>query len=187
MKTFLVYIHLIAACIAVGILLIQDLALSKLRGRPMDADSIAQLQKSGNVVFIALVVLWVTGLGLVVQGFINNPAYLMNPKLWAKFTVVSILTLNGLFLHYYSFPKLVSPKGFLGQGMREQLVVLVTAVISVVSWLYACYLGIARPWNNVAPYVYVMTIYAGCMGLALLISLEYWRGLRSDYSSCAIR
>lgn len=187
MKTFLVYIHLIAACIAVGILLIQDLALSKLRGRPMGAEAIDDLQKSGGIVFVALVVLWITGLGLVVQGYLDNPAYLMNQKLWAKFTVVSILTLNGLFLHYYSFPKLVSAKGFIGQGLSEQLVVLVTAVVSGVSWLYACYLGIARPWNNVAPYTYVMVIYAGCMAFALLIALEYWRGLRNDYSSYVMR
>lgn len=187
MKTFLVYIHLIAACIAVGILLIQDLALSKLRGRPMKADAIIGLQKSGGIIFVTLVILWVTGLGLVVQGFLDNPAYLMNQKLWAKFTVVSILTLNGLFLHYYSFPRLTSAKGFIGQGLSEQLLVVVTAVISAVSWLYACYLGIARPWNNVAPYPYVMTIYAGCMGLALLIALEYWRGLRNDYSSLMVR
>jgi hypothetical protein len=181
MKTFLVYLHLIAACVAIGILFIQDLALSKLRGRPMAADAIDELHKSGGIVFVALVVLWVTGLGLVVLGYLDNPAYLMNQKLWAKFTVVSILTLNGLLLHYYSFPQIVSAKGFIGQGLREQLVILVTAVISVVSWLYACYLGIARPWNNVAPYAYVMTIYAACMGLALLIALEYWRGLRNVY------
>jgi len=187
MKTFLVYLHLIAACVAIGILLIQDLALSKLRGRPMAAAAIDDLQKSGGIVFVALVVLWITGLGLVVQGYLDNPAYLMNQKLWAKFTVVSILTLNGLFLHYYSFPHLVSAKGFIGQGLREQLIILVTAVISAVSWLYACYLGIARPWNNVAPYTYVMAIYASCMGFALLIALEYWRGLRNEYSSYVMR
>ncbi|MCE3251753.1 MAG: hypothetical protein K0Q67_763 [Cellvibrio sp.] len=187
MKTLLVYVHLIAACIAVGILLIQDLALSKQRGRPMDTEAVGDLQKSAGMVFVALVILWISGLGLVVQGFLDNPAYLMNQKLWAKFTVVSILTLNGLFLHYYSFPKLISAKGFIGQGVSEQFLILVTATISGVSWLYACYLGIARPWNNVASYIYVMTIYAGCMGFALLIAIEYWRGLRNDYDAYVMR
>jgi hypothetical protein len=187
MKTFLVYIHLIAACLAVGILLIQDLALAKLRGRPMEAEAIANLQRSGGIMFVALAVLWITGLGLVVQGYLTTPAYLMNQKLWAKFTVVSILTLNGLFLHYYSFPRLVSARGFIGQGLSEQLAVLVTAVVSVVSWLYACYLGIARPWNNVASFAYVMTIYAGCLGCALLVALECWRGLRNEHSAFIAR
>ena len=187
MKTLLVYAHLIAACIAVGILLIQDLALSKLRGRPMGAEMIAELQKSAGIVFVALVVLWITGMGLVVNGYLDNPAYLMNQKLWAKFTVVSILTINGLFLHYYSFPRLMSPKGFNGSLVSEQLFVVLTAVVSVVSWLYACYLGIARPWNNVAPYTYVMAIYAACLGVALVVALEYWRGLRREDSNYAMR
>ncbi len=187
MKTLLVYAHLIAACIAVGILLIQDLALSKLRGRPMGKEMIDDLQKSAGIVFVALVVLWVTGLGLVVHGYLDNPAYLMNQKLWAKFTVVSILTINGLFLHFYSFPRLMSPRGFIGHQVSEQLFVVVTAVVSAVSWLYACYLGIARPWNNVAPYTYVMAIYAACLVVALVIALEYWRGLRREDPGYAMR
>jgi hypothetical protein len=187
MKTLLVYAHLIAACIAIGILLIQDIALSKLRGRAMNAAMIDDLQKSAGIVFVALVALWVTGLGLVVHGYLDNPAYLMNQKLWAKFTVVSILTINGIFLHYYSFPRLMSPKGFVGHHVSEQLFVVVTAVVSAVSWLYACYLGIARPWNNVAPYAYVMAIYAACLGIALVVALEYWRGLRRDDSAYALR
>lgn len=187
MKTLLVYAHLIAACIAVGILLIQDLALSKLRGRPMRAEMIDELQKSAGIVFVALVVLWVTGLGLVVHGYLDNPAYLMNQKLWAKFTVVSILTINGLFLHFYSFPRLMSPKGFNGNPASEQLFIVITAVVSAVSWLYACYLGIARPWNNVAPYTYVMAIYAACLVVAMIVALEHWRGLRHEYSGYAMR
>lgn len=180
-KTLLVYAHLIAACLAVGILLMQDLALAKWQGRAMDADAIANLQRNSGIVSLALVVLWVSGLIIVIMGYLDNPAYLMNQKLWAKFSVVSILTINGLFLHFYSFPRLTSPQGFLGSNTREQLVVLVTAVVSLVSWLYACYLGIARPWNNVASYAYVMTIYAVIFAVALLVALEYWRSLRLGF------
>lgn len=185
MKTLLVYAHLIAACIAVGILMIQDLALLKLRGRPMSTEIIAELHKNADIVFVALVALWITGIWLVAHGYLDNPAYIMNQKLWAKFTVVSILTINGLFLHFYSFPRLTSPKGFLGHQGSEQLCMVVTAVVSVVSWLYACYLGIARPWNNVAPYAYVMAIYSACLGIVLVFALEYWRGLRREDSHYA--
>lgn len=177
-KTLLVYAHLIAACLAIGILLMQDIALAKWQGRAMDGDAIANLQRNSGIVSVALAVLWATGLVIVAIGYIDNPAYLMNQKLWAKFSVVSILTINGLFLHFYSFPRLVSPQGFLGSSTGEQVFILVTAVVSLVSWLYSCYLGIARPWNNVASYTYVMTIYAGIFAIALLVGLEYWRGLR---------
>jgi hypothetical protein len=181
LKTLLVYIHLIAACLAVGILLLQDLALAKWRGRAMDNEAVLNLQRNAGLVTLALAILWASGLAIVAIGYLDNPAYLMNQKLWAKFTVVSILTINGLFLHFYSFQVLASPQGFLGANKVSQLLVLVTAVISLVSWLYSCYLGIARPWNNVAPYSYVMAIYALVMALALAIALGVWRELRSEF------
>ena len=185
LKTLLVYTHLIAACLAIGVILLQDLALAKWRGRPMDADSIANLQRNTHLATIALVVLWVSGLAIVTIGYIDVPGYLMNQKLWAKFAVVSILTLNGLFLHYYSFPVLASPQGFVGASGRGQLFVVITAVISLVSWLYACYLGIARPWNNTVPFTYVMLVYSLVLTVALVVALELWRELRSEYRSLA--
>lgn len=181
LKTLLVYIHLIAACLAIGVLLIQDLALAKWRGRMMDAESINNLQRNSGLVTLALMVLWVSGLVIVAIGYLDNPAYLLNQKLWGKFTVVSILTINGLFLHYYSFRVLTSPVGFIGASRMAQLLVLITAVVSLVSWLYSCYLGIARPWNNVAPYAYVMIVYLIVMTVALTIALELWRELRNEF------
>jgi hypothetical protein len=178
MKPLLVYAHLIAACVAITILFMQDMALAKLRGRPMNAGAIAELRKNGSIVFFSLVALWLSGLALVVLGYLDNPAYVMNQKLWAKFSVVCILTLNGVFLHYYCFPLVMSANGFLKQTKPEQLAVVVSATISLVSWLYSCYLGIARHWNNTAPYGYVMLIYALVLGVVLVIALEYWRGMR---------
>jgi hypothetical protein len=35
MKTLIVFAHLLAACIAVGVLLMQDLALAYSRGKPL--------------------------------------------------------------------------------------------------------------------------------------------------------
>ena len=180
-KVLFVYAHLIAACVAISVLFIQDLALASWRGRAMDAKAITNLQNSAGIVTYSLVALWITGLVIVAIGYLDNPAYIMNQKLWGKFSVVIILTLNGLILHRYSFPKLVSPQGYLGARSGEQLLVLMTAVISIISWLYSCYLGIARHWNNVAPYGYVMMIYVAVLAITLLVALVYWRELRSDF------
>lgn len=185
LKTLLVYAHLIAACLAIGVLVVQDIALAKWRGRAMDAAAIDNLKRNSGLVTLALVVLWVSGLAIVVLGYLQVPNYLMNQKLWAKFTVVSILTFNGLFLHYYSFRVLASPVGFIGASRVAQFLVLVTAVISLVSWLYSCYLGIARPWNNVAPYAYVMIVYSVVMTIALVIGLQVWRELRKEFQLLA--
>lgn len=119
--------------------------------------------------FIALIVLWISWLSLVLLGYLDNPAqYLMNEKLWAKFTVVSALTLNGIALHYFSFPRITCMCGFLLVPGFEQILVVLTGVISSVSWLFACYLGIACPWNYTVGYSDIILITAVCLPAQLL-------------------
>ncbi|MFC3116065.1 hypothetical protein [Cellvibrio fontiphilus] len=175
MKTLIVYVHLIAACVAVGIMLIQDLALAKTRGQSLSKLAVEELQRAAKTISMALVALWVSGLLLVVIGYAENPQqYLLNQKLWAKFTVVGILTLNGIALHHFSFPRVVSSRGISGLGNIEKTLVVLTGVVSSVSWLFACYLGIARPWNYTVNYSFVMTVYfslliPACIGGCILI------------------
>jgi hypothetical protein len=179
MKTLIVYAHLLAACVAVGILLIQDLALARSKGNPLSATAIRDLTKSAEIMFIALIVLWISGLSLVLLGYLENPQqYLMNPKLWAKFTVVSVLTLNGIALHYFSFPRVTSRRGLLGLPTFEQILVTLTGALSSVSWLFACYLGIARPWNYTVDYSFVMFIYSGLLVGAFIVAGEVLRAMR---------
>lgn len=179
MKTLIVYAHLLAACVAVGILLIQDLALAKSKGNPLSATAVRDLTKSAEIMFIALVVLWISGLALVLLGYLENPQqYLMNEKLWAKFTVVSVLTLNGVALHYFSFPRVTSRRGLLGLPTFEQILVTLTGALSSVSWLFACYLGIARPWNYTVDYSFVMFIYSGLLVGAFIVAGEVLRAMR---------
>jgi hypothetical protein len=179
MKTLIVYSHLLAACVAIGILLIQDLALAKSKGSPLSAGAIKDLTKSAEIMFIALVVLWISGLALVLVGYLENPQqYLMNEKLWAKFTVVSVLTLNGVALHYFSFPRVTSRRGLLGLPTFEQVLVTLTGALSSVSWLFACYLGIARPWNYTVDYSFVMFIYSGLLVGAFIVAGEVLRAMR---------
>lgn len=178
-KTLIVYAHLLAACVAVGILLIQDLALAKSKGSALSANAIKDLTKSAEIMFIALVVLWISGLTLVLLGYLENPQqYLMNEKLWAKFTVVSVLTLNGIALHYFSFPRVTSRKGLLGLPTFEQILVALTGALSSVSWLFACYLGIARNWNYTVDYSFVMFIYSGLLVIAFIVAGEVLRAMR---------
>ena len=179
MKTLIVFAHLLAACIAIGILLIQDLALAKTRGKVLPAAAIKNLSKSASIMFIALILLWISGLSLVLLGYLDNPTqYLMNEKLWAKFTVVSVLTLNGIALHYFSFPRVTSARGFLSLPGFEQILVVLTGAISSVSWLFACYLGIARPWNYTVDYSYIMFIYSGLLICAIIVGGETLRSMR---------
>ena len=75
MKTLVIYAHLLAACVSIGTLLLQDLALWRSRYRVLAQDEINTLRNTANIVFIALVVLWATGSGLVTMGYFENPDF----------------------------------------------------------------------------------------------------------------
>jgi hypothetical protein len=178
MKTLIIYVHLIAACVAVGILLIQDLALVKARGSTLSFHGIHELKQAAKTIFMSLIVLWISGLALVLIGYLENPSqYLMNQKLWAKLSVVAILTLNGIVLHYFSFPRVVSHRGILGLGNIEKTLVVLSGSTSTVSWLFACYLGIARPWNYTVEYSFVMLVYLGLLAPACILGCTFIHSL----------
>lgn len=169
MKTLIVYMHLIAACIAVGIIFMQDLSLIKTRGSPLSAQATADLKQAATIISSSLTALWISGVLLVVIGYIDNPQqYLLNQKLWAKFSVVLILTLNGMALHRFSFPRVVSTRGILGLGVIEKTLVVFTGTVSTISWLFSCYLGVARPWNHTVEFSFVMFVYLGLLTIACI-------------------
>jgi hypothetical protein len=183
MKTLIVYVHLIAACVALGITFIQDLALARSKGGVMSQQSISELKKAADIVVKALIVLWVSGAGLVTLGYLDNPEqYLLNQKLWAKLAVVALLTLNGIILHHYSFPKVTSSKGIMGLSYNEQTLVALTGAVSSVSWLFACFLGIARPWNYTLSFSFIMCIYIALIIGAFVVASEVMRTMRRTES-----
>ena len=184
MKTLIVYAHLIAACIALGVTFMQDLALARSKGAPLSAQATSELKKAAEIVLMALVVLWVSGAGLVTMGYLDDPAqYLLNQKLWAKVAVVALLTLNGVILHHYSFPRVTSARGITGLAYGEQTLVALTGAVSSVSWLFACFLGIARPWNHTLSFGFIMCIFAGLVICAFVVACEVMRTMRRTESS----
>lgn len=177
MHTLIVYIHLMAACVAVGILLMQDLALSKLGGRRLNIGAVKELKRAAEIIQWALIALWASGLLLVAIGAWNSADYLNNQKLWAKIAVVVVLTANGALLHTYSFPRVVSPSGVIGLPFIEKSAVVATGAISTVSWLFACFLGVARPWNHTAQFDGVMFLYLSLLLPACAAALVFIHGL----------
>jgi uncharacterized membrane protein len=171
-NTLLVYIHLLAACVAVGILLIQDYALARSQGKPLTTIEMAELKLSAHRVSLALSLLWITGIALVVNGYLGHPDYIINEKLWAKISVVAILTLNGFFLHHFCFPRLCTDAGINKLSLREKILLALSGSLSTTSWLFACYLGIARPWSYSIEYSQMMMIYACLIATAFIIACQ---------------
>jgi hypothetical protein len=172
LTTLLVFIHLLATCIAVGVLLIQDFSLARAQGKPLAKPEIVELKLSATRVSFALVALWVSGIALVTNGYLGHPDYVLNEKIWAKITVVFVLSLNGLLLHYYAFPLITTGKGLNGLKLSQKTLIALSGSVSSTSWLFACYLGIARPWNFSITYGSMMLIYFSLIVITFVVACQ---------------
>ena len=118
------------------------------------------LDETQKIVMLALLALWGSGLLLVLQGYLyEGTTYLLNQKLWAKVSVVALLSLNGALLHRIGFPLLQkAPFVLLNSCARTRLALL--GALSMSGWSFAAFLGVARAWNHVLPYLQVMGAFA---------------------------
>src|SRR5687767_4054489 len=105
LKLLVCYAHLLATCVALGSVLMTDWTLYRSRRHRLRPGAVFRLRSTARVVMASLIVLWVTGLALVWFGCsAESVQFLSNEKLWAKFSVVLVLTLNGALLHRVVFP-----------------------------------------------------------------------------------
>ena len=142
-----VYIHLIACCISLGAILASDIGMMARIFQGRDGEPDAHMQYLKWTVSAALCVLWGTGSFFVWQdSAVSDLAHtLTNPKMQAKIIVVTLLTLNGLVLHYSVFPMLSKAGSLLNLNSHQRVGVIGAGALSGVSWMYAAFLGIARP------------------------------------------
>lgn len=171
LKMLLVYGHLLATCIALGRILLADHKLWSWRKELLDQARREYLEETQKIATLALLALWASGLLLVLQGYLAEGfTYLLNQKLWAKATVVALLSLNGALLHRIGFPLLQkAPFVLLRSRARTRLALL--GAFSMSGWLFAAFLGVARAWNHVLPYLSVMSVFAVFSLLACAVAL----------------
>ena len=153
--TLTVYLHLIAACSAIGVILMSDLKLSAYFFNSDSESKRPDIDLEIKIIIASLVVLWATGLLLVLQGIAVNPEYLHNQKLQAKIILVIILTINAFALHLVSLPRI-----FNFDQHDEFAKTVLPASISNSIWFYAAFLGVARHWNFSESLPFVLAVWA---------------------------
>lgn len=171
LKTLLVYAHLLASCLALGRVLVADHKLWLWRARQLDAVQLDYLAETQRVVTLALLALWISGLLLVLQGYLDEGrGYLLNQKLWAKVVIVVLLSLNGLLLHRVGFPPLQRAAFCaLPLPLRSRLALL--GALSTTGWLFAAFLGVARLWNHVLSCQHVLAVFSALLVVACSAAL----------------
>jgi hypothetical protein len=146
----LVYVHLIACCVAIGLVLKSDVAMLRDLIKADPAAERAHMKQMGSlqsVVTLALVALWATGTAIVTLDAVTKGGwqYFANPKIQAKILIVTLLTLNGFALHNLVLPWLQKAGSLLNLTFSKSVLAAFAGTVSGVSWLYAALLGVGRP------------------------------------------
>lgn len=171
----IVYLHLIATCMAVGVIVMTDMRLlAKLAGYRVVIPPPERFETA--MIIVAMTALVVTGIGLVTMGLAQNPNYLNNPKLQAKILLVGMLVANAFALHYITFPRLAKARPVASWTARDHLSVALPVGLSNSLWLFCAFLGVARPWNftigigEVLMIAFALFVFAS---LLVLIALKF--------------
>jgi hypothetical protein len=179
----LVYAHIIAFALALTTILKEDVRF--FRRERIDA---ASLLASAKLVKWLLLVLWATGIPMVIMDVGTDVSLLLsNSKLVAKLIVVAALTLNGILLHFIAFPILIGK----ANPIRGATIAATLGAVSTTSWLYASFLGASR---IVAPYfslydfviLYLLGLVIAVLVAILLVRDRLERSLKSSYNSARL-
>ena len=163
-RLLLLFVHVLAFALALGCVLREDAKL--LSSQPLDGQA---LRSAARLVRFALIILWASGIALIV---LDTNAVLsrlaQQPKLLAKLTVVSILSLNGVALHLIAFPALLGDRV---RGRSAAPLAAALGAVSAASWLAATLLGITRASSVTFTYADLMLAYAVMLATALTFGL----------------
>jgi hypothetical protein len=175
----IVYAHLIACCVAIGLVLISDLDMVKrlIVADPNDRLDPGHLSSLQKIVSRALMALWLTGLALVtVDALAKDWGILANPKLQSKIAIVCVLTLNGVVLHRQVLPLLQQAGSLLRLSFSQRMLAVFAGAVSGVSWFYAAMLGVGRPLNWKYSLLEILAAYPVLIagGFASMVALTAW-------------
>ena len=175
LHTVLVLSHILALALGLGSALLADwIVLRKLAFGTVNQKAAGQLIDLSHAVCAGLVLVWITGALLVTDNALNAPASVMNQKLWAKLAIVTALTLNAVLLHRIVMPMV---KRRVGQPLFEAafdrlaMASTLLGAVSVVSWVFSAYLGVARELNGRENLVPILVSYLGALLLTWALAV----------------
>jgi hypothetical protein len=177
MKTALLYVHLLSLAVAIGSMLIAEHLISQRlmfsRERKFTSDSYDIVLFTSRAVTVSLLLLWLTGIGFVVLGYLNDPAYIENQKIWAKVSIVILVSINGMYIHRSLLPRLadVSAGGLLIRNAWESARLRLSFSASIAGWLIATFYGAAKFLNQGYHYSELFGLYL--IVVAMMFAFSY--------------
>jgi len=172
-RTLLRLLHFAGLVFGFGGAVFLDLLLARYRRTVVTAELVGHVGWISRFVAIGLLILWISGIGFLLLYQVTEPQKLMNPKIWAKVTIVAILSINGLAIHRLVLPFLRQRIGhqlLSGINGRTKTALINCGVISAVSWTAPVVLGAVPQLNFVVPCTVILATYALVLVQAFLIA-----------------
>jgi hypothetical protein len=164
LRMALILAHLLAFAVAAAGTAFGDFAI--FARRRVDT---ALLHRASQAVSAALAMLWLSGLGIIgLDTAFALDSLLERPKLLAKLTVVSVLTLNGVALHFHVFDRLAQHHA---NPACAALLPSILGAVSAASWLFAAFVGVAKALTPLLGYGGFMLLYGVCLAVAVGVAL----------------
>ncbi|ACA16106.1 hypothetical protein M446_1608 [Methylobacterium sp. 4-46] len=163
--TPMIGIHLVGLCLGFGAAAMMDFWLLRwMRWGGMPPEIERMIRFMAKVVTVGLALLWLSGLGFLAIYAVESPEKLFNPKMWAKVSVVIVLTLNGVVIHHWVLPRVLTDvRRPILEGLSpvSARAFLFSGAVSAVSWSFAFALGILREFNGVVPVQLLLGLWLG--------------------------
>ena len=171
MKTVLIYFHLLSLAAAIGSVLIAEYLIF-FRHRQFSRDSYDTIIFASRTATVALLLLWLTGIGLVSAGYLGDPMYIANQKIWAKVSIVLLMSINGVYIHRWLLPRFadVARGGLLIRTATESARMRLAFASSLAGWLITAFYGAAKFLNEGYNYGELYGLYLTAVAMIFVFS-----------------
>ncbi len=178
-KQFFVFAHAFGAAVGVGAVTVTDTLFFKfLRDYKISKTESTVLKSLSGVIWTALVVMIITGIGLYLPGAERLGD---SPKFLAKMIVILVIFINGVLLNLYITPKLVSLNFKTDPTSPARKISFASGAVSIISWYTAFLLGSVR--GLTFSFTEILLMYVG----VLLISVIGSQVMERRFSRKAVR
>ncbi|MCY1343109.1 hypothetical protein D9M68_464650 [compost metagenome] len=185
-RTTLRLVHFSGLVLGLGGAVFLDLMLSRYRRMIVSSELVEHVEWISRFIAAGLLLLWASGLGFLLLYQVTEPDKLLNPKIWAKVTIVSILTVNGFAIHRFVIPfiRRQIDSALLSEIRPATKTALIgCGVISIVSWSVPVILGAAPQLNFVVPCEIILGGYALLLVQGFIIATLVMRDRRDRCAS----
>lgn len=168
-KEVLLVIHIIGTVLGVGGATISDIIFFRAtKDEIMDRKEWDILRTVSLVIWGGLILAVVSGVGFLLQ--MDD---ISNPKIWAKVTIIGVIFLNGVFLHFKIFPlfkSMLDKKIKNTQFQKYTTTVFTSGAISLTSWYVVLVLGTWRGLNNTLSYWQILLAYCVVLMVGIAVA-----------------